>query len=118
MTELTGSGRVEEAWDAVEHAWAQQRAVQQRSRKPMGLVTAHTFVPFFATLQVPESAANGVAATGDAESRRMRRGKVGGFADYLTDAQAELIERTCTEWLTPAAKELLCRGGTHFSRYN
>lgn len=55
---------------------------------------------------------------GDAESRRMRRGKVGGFADYLTDAQAELIERTCTEWLTPAAKELLCRGGTHFSRYN
>ncbi|WP_245463035.1 sulfotransferase domain-containing protein [Mesorhizobium sp. M7D.F.Ca.US.005.01.1.1] len=54
----------------------------------------------------------------DAESRRMRRGKVGGFADYLSDAQAELIERTCSEWLTPAAKELLCRGGTHFSRYN
>jgi alcohol sulfotransferase len=54
---------------------------------------------------------------GDTESRRMRRGKVGGFADYLSDAQAELIERTCSERLTIAAKALLDRG-TGFFPYN
>lgn len=53
----------------------------------------------------------------DAESRRMRRDKVGGFTDYLSEGQVELIERTCSERLTPAAMELLGRHRDHFSRY-
>ncbi|WP_235931162.1 sulfotransferase domain-containing protein [Paracoccus xiamenensis] len=41
------------------------------------------------------------------ENLRMRRGKVGGFADYLTDAQIALIDRMCERDLTDAAKALL-----------
>jgi alcohol sulfotransferase len=54
----------------------------------------------------------GGPAAHDYESHQARCGKVGGFADYLSDAQAELIEQTCMDWLTPAAIELLRRGGT------
>lgn len=45
----------------------------------------------------------------DSESRRMRRGKVGGFADYLTPEQIRLVEATCARELTPQAKALLAR---------
>ncbi|WP_244482717.1 MULTISPECIES: sulfotransferase domain-containing protein [unclassified Mesorhizobium] len=54
----------------------------------------------------------GSPAAHDDESHQTRCGKVGGFADYLSDVQAELIEQTCMDWLTPAAVELLRRGGT------
>jgi alcohol sulfotransferase len=43
---------------------------------------------------------------GDEESRRMRRGKVGGFADYLQPADLAAIEAGCTSGLNPAAKAL------------
>lgn len=43
----------------------------------------------------------------DDESLRMRRGKVGGFADYLTAEQIEFIERTCDRDLTANAKAIL-----------
>ena len=45
----------------------------------------------------------------DSESRRMRRGKVGGFADYLTPEQIRLVETACDRELTPQAKALLAR---------
>lgn len=45
----------------------------------------------------------------DSESRRMRRGKVGGFADYLTPDQIRLVETVCDRELTPQAKALLAR---------
>lgn len=43
----------------------------------------------------------------DSESLRMRRGKVGGFADYLTAEQIEFIERTCDRELTAEARAIL-----------
>jgi alcohol sulfotransferase len=55
--------------------------------------------------------AGGLAAH-DYESHQARCGKVGAFTDYLSDVQAELIEQTCMDWLTPAAIELLRRSGT------
>ncbi|TPL14109.1 sulfotransferase domain-containing protein [Mesorhizobium sp. B2-4-10] len=58
--------------------------------------------------------AGGLAAH-DGESQHARPGKVGGFSDHLSDAQAELIEQTCIDWLTPAAIELLARGGTRLA---
>ncbi|MFD1797572.1 sulfotransferase domain-containing protein [Paracoccus aurantiacus] len=45
----------------------------------------------------------------DSENLRMRRGKVGGFGDYLTEAQIALIDDTCARNLTPEAKALLSR---------
>jgi len=44
---------------------------------------------------------------GDSESLRMRRGKVGGFADYLTAGQIDLIEATCHRELTAEARTIL-----------
>lgn len=44
---------------------------------------------------------------GDSESLRMRRGKVGGFADYLTAEQVRLVETTCDRELTAEAKAIL-----------
>ncbi|WP_061935024.1 sulfotransferase domain-containing protein [Aureimonas sp. AU22] len=48
---------------------------------------------------------------GDVESLRMRRGKPGGFGDYLTQAQAAKIVSACERQLTPAAKALVARTG-------
>lgn len=45
------------------------------------------------------------------ESLRMRRGKVGGFADYLTAEQIRLIETTFDRELTAEAKEILGQTG-------
>ncbi|MDK1385989.1 sulfotransferase domain-containing protein [Sinorhizobium sp. 8-89] len=47
----------------------------------------------------------------DVESLRMRRGKAGGFRDYLDDAQVAKIERLCAADLTAAAKHLVGRTG-------
>ncbi|WEX75601.1 sulfotransferase domain-containing protein [Sinorhizobium numidicum] len=47
----------------------------------------------------------------DVESLRMRRGKVGGFRDYLDDAQLLEVERLCSANLTPAAKRLIGHTG-------
>jgi hypothetical protein len=43
----------------------------------------------------------------DNESLRMRRGKVGGFADYLSDEQISLIDHTCRRELTQQARTIL-----------
>lgn len=43
----------------------------------------------------------------DGESRRMRRGKVGGFTDYLTAEQIDFIEAACNRDLTADAKAIL-----------
>lgn len=48
---------------------------------------------------------------GDDESLRMRRGKVGGFTDYLNVGQIRLIEDACFRGLTPEAKRLLAGTG-------
>ncbi|WP_245525536.1 sulfotransferase domain-containing protein [Mesorhizobium sp. M00.F.Ca.ET.216.01.1.1] len=47
----------------------------------------------------------------DSESLRMRRGQVGGFADYLDVKQIAMIEGTCARELTLAAKKLLASTG-------
>ncbi|MDK1493758.1 sulfotransferase domain-containing protein [Sinorhizobium sp. 7-81] len=47
----------------------------------------------------------------DVESLRMRRGKAGGFRDYLDDAQVAEIERLCAADLTTAARRLVSRTG-------
>lgn len=47
----------------------------------------------------------------DGESLRMRRGKVGGFADYLSPDQIRLVEAACDRQLTPGAKALLRPAG-------
>ncbi|WP_042775278.1 sulfotransferase domain-containing protein [Sinorhizobium fredii] len=47
----------------------------------------------------------------DMESMRMRRGKAGGFRDYLNDAQVAEVERLCSAHLTSAAKRLVARTG-------
>jgi hypothetical protein len=54
----------------------------------------------------------------DSESLRMRRGQVGGFADYLNAEQIALIEQTCSRELTPAAKKLLVSTGFPLQRSN
>lgn len=43
----------------------------------------------------------------DPEALRVRRGKVGGFGDYLDAEQVEYIRGLCEERLSPAARELL-----------
>ncbi|MBB3937553.1 sulfotransferase domain-containing protein [Aureimonas phyllosphaerae] len=48
---------------------------------------------------------------GDTESLRMRRGVAGGFADYLSEAQAVRILGICERHLTPAAKALVSKTG-------
>lgn len=45
----------------------------------------------------------------DEESLRMRRGKVGGYTDYLTTAQIAFIDEACARDLTPGAKALLAK---------
>jgi alcohol sulfotransferase len=47
----------------------------------------------------------------DAESLRMRRGKVGGFEDYLSAAQQDRIQESCERELVPSAKRLVARTG-------
>jgi alcohol sulfotransferase len=47
----------------------------------------------------------------DEESLRMRRGKVGGFEDYLSDAQIGRILDRCRKELRPSAKMLVKRTG-------
>lgn len=47
----------------------------------------------------------------DTESLRMRRGKVGGFENYLSDAQIERIQMSCEKALVPSAKRLMARTG-------
>ena len=47
----------------------------------------------------------------DSESLRMRRGKAGGYVDYLDDDDIALIEAACAERLTPAAKQLAAAAG-------
>lgn len=48
---------------------------------------------------------------GDQESLRMRRGKVGGFADYLQADEVAFVEDRCAATLTPRAKALLAPTG-------
>lgn len=45
----------------------------------------------------------------DSESLRMRRGEVGGFADYLRPEEAALVETACAAGLVPAAQALFVR---------
>jgi hypothetical protein len=52
----------------------------------------------------------------DAESLRMRRGQVGGFADYLDARQVRMIDATCSRELTPQAKQLLAGTGIELGR--
>lgn len=47
----------------------------------------------------------------DNESLRMRRGKAGGYADYLEPAQIVTIERLCAQMLSPAAKRMVATTG-------
>ncbi len=47
----------------------------------------------------------------DTESLRMRKGKAGGFGDYLDDDDIALIEKRCGEELSPAAMELVRQTG-------
>lgn len=47
----------------------------------------------------------------DPESLRARRGKVGGFADYLDPAQAGWIMTATAAGLSPSARSLLVQGG-------
>jgi len=51
----------------------------------------------------------------DNESLRMRKGKVGGFSDYLNSDQAELIEARCARELSARAKELIATTGWHIA---
>lgn len=48
---------------------------------------------------------------GDDESLRMRRGKAGGFLDYLSEQQADRIIGLCRSRLSPGAKDLLVPTG-------
>jgi Sulfotransferase domain len=48
---------------------------------------------------------------GDEESLRMRRGKAGGFTEYLTPENASLVERTLSFKLSPEAKDLVRETG-------
>ncbi|WP_331376184.1 sulfotransferase domain-containing protein [Sinorhizobium chiapasense] len=47
----------------------------------------------------------------DVESLRMRKGKVGGFRDYLDEVQILEIERLCSTNLTAAGKQLIGHTG-------
>ena len=47
----------------------------------------------------------------DTESMRMRRGKAGGFRDYLNEGHVAEVERLCAAHLTSAGKRLLGRTG-------
>jgi alcohol sulfotransferase len=47
----------------------------------------------------------------DTESLRMRRGRVGGFENYLNHAQIERIQEYCEKDLVPSAKKLMARTG-------
>ena len=48
---------------------------------------------------------------GDDESLRMRRGKAGGFLDYLSEQQADRILELCRSGLSAGAKDLLVHTG-------
>lgn len=43
----------------------------------------------------------------DQESLRVRRGKIGGYADYLQPEQVAYVDRTCASMLTPKAQAML-----------
>jgi len=45
------------------------------------------------------------------DSLRVRRGKIGGFRDYLDDQQIAYIGEVCARKLTPAAKHLIANAG-------
>lgn len=47
----------------------------------------------------------------DNESLRMRKGKVGGFSDYLDAGNAALVEARCAKELSPGAKEIVATTG-------
>lgn len=47
----------------------------------------------------------------DTESMRVRKGKVGGFADTLSPAEADRIVEICRQTLNPDAKELMRQSG-------
>lgn len=47
----------------------------------------------------------------DAESLRMRRGKAGGFVDYLSNAQITWIQERCRKDLLPSARKLVAQTG-------
>jgi hypothetical protein len=47
----------------------------------------------------------------DIESLHVRRGKVGGFRDYLDDAQIAYLDQVCASQLNASAKHLLARAG-------
>ena len=49
----------------------------------------------------------------DEQSLRMRRGRVGGFADHLQPRQIAYIEDTCARLLRPAARALLASAGSY-----
>lgn len=76
---------------AVDEAVAASRFEAMREREIQGGIPAHDY------------------DRNDPESLRMRRGKVGGFDDYLSETQVARITRICDEKLTPAAKALVAR---------
>ena len=47
----------------------------------------------------------------DEDSLRVRKGKVGGFADTLSEAEAERILQICRDTMVPEAKALMQRSG-------
>lgn len=51
----------------------------------------------------------------DTESLRMRRGKVGGFEDYLSTAQIARIQEQCEKELLPSAKRIVARTGMNLA---
>ena len=46
---------------------------------------------------------------GDPEARRVRRGRIGGYRDYLSPADAHHVADLCAERLAPAARAALER---------
>lgn len=51
----------------------------------------------------------------DNESLRMRRGRAGGYRDYLDDETIAIVEKACALHLTSAAKELFARSGVELA---
>ena len=48
---------------------------------------------------------------GQAEERRVRKGKIGGFRDYLDADDVAFVDQGCRAGLSPAAQQLLARVG-------
>jgi alcohol sulfotransferase len=51
----------------------------------------------------------------DKDSLRVRKGKVGGFADTMSSAEADRVLSICAETLIPAAKVLMRQSGVAFN---